>query len=432
MKAVGGRLGLPAALVPLRHRPFAVLWSAGLVSNSGSWMETVAVGALLKSTTGRDALVAAAAVAAFLPIGVLSPVGGALADRVDRRRFLITLNCFEAVVAASLAVLALQGRATPGLVIALVAVEGCSAALRLPFLQSLLPDLVPEEELLGAVALGSAQYNIGRVIGPALAAVVILYGSFQAAFAINALSFLVAVAATVTIRLPPPPAEADRTGVLARIVAGARAARSEPGCRAALGLVAVTALLVSPFIALVAGRAGALVGEGERAVARATGVLTTAQGVGAVAGALLVPSLALRFGRRRTLLVSLVATPVLVTAYAWTSTLWLAALAMVLLGAAYIGVLAGLQAVVQLRAPAAFRGRVISLFLVGLGTLYPLGALWQGVVGDAVGLRWATTLGAAALLAVLTGLAILRPATLLALDPLPVAPVVPAPGSMDR
>lgn len=417
-KAVGGRLRLPASLVPLRHRPFAVLWSAGLISNTGSWMETVAVGALIKSTTGRDALVAAAAVAAFLPIGLLSPVGGALADRVDRRRFLITLNCFEAAVAAALAVLALQGRATPGLVIALVAVEGCSAALRLPFLQSLLPDLVPEEELLGAVALGSAQYNIGRVLGPALAAVVILYGSFQAAFAINALSFLVAVAATATLRLPPAPAP-DRTGVLARIAAGARAARSEPGCRAALGLVAVTALLVSPFIALVAGRAGALVGEGERAVARATGVLTTAQGVGAVAGALLVPSLALRFGRRRTLLVWLVGTPILVTAYAWMPNLWSATAAMVLLGASYIGVLAGLQAVVQLRAPVASRGRVVSLFLVGLGTLYPLGALWQGLVGDAVGLRWATTLGAAALLAVLAGLAILRPASLLALDPLP-------------
>jgi len=384
-------------------------------------METVAVGALIKSTTGRDALVAAAAVAAFLPIGLLSPVGGALADRVDRRRFLITLNCFEAAVATCLAVLALRGQATPPLVIALVLVEGCSAALRLPFLQSLLPDLVPADELLGAVALGSAQYNIGRVLGPALAAVVILYGSFQAAFAINALSFLAAVAATAAIRLPPPPAP-DRTGVLARIAAGARAARAEPGCRTALFLVAVTALLVSPFIALVAGRAGALVGGGERAVARATGVLTTAQGIGAVAGALLVPSLALRFGRRRTLLVWLVCTPVLVTAYAWMPALWPAAAVMVLLGASYIGVLAGLQAVVQLRAPAAFRGRVVSLFLVGLGTLYPLGALWQGLAGDALGLRWATTLGAAALLAVIAGLALLRPQALRSLDPVPPPP----------
>ncbi len=393
-----------------------------MVSNAGSWMETVAVGALIKSTTGRDALVALAAVAAFLPIGVLSPLGGALADRVDRRRFLIVLNCFEAAVALGLAVLAARGQATVGVVIALVFVEGCSGALRLPILQSLLPDLVPADELLAGVSLGTAQYNIGRVVGPALAAVVIAVGSFEAAFAVNAASFLVAVAALAVVRLPLRAPGTDRTGVVARIAAGGRAAWAEPGCRAALGLVAVAALLVSPFIALVAGRAGALVGEGERAVARATGLLTTAQGIGAVAGALIVPGLALRFGRRRTLVVSLAFTPLLVTAYAWAPGLWSAAAAMTLLGAAYIGALAGLQAVVQLRAPVEFRGRVVSLFLVALGTLYPLGALWQGVVGDALGLRWATTIGAAGLLAVLVGLALVRPQALRALDPLPVPP----------
>jgi MFS family permease len=411
-------LRLPAALTPLRHRSFAALWGAGLVSNAGSWMETVAVGALIKSTTGRDAFVALAAVAAFLPIGVLSPVGGALADRVNRRRLLIVLNCFEAGVATILAVLAATGRASVGAVITLVLVEGCSAALRIPVLQSLLPDLVPPDELLAGVSLGTAQYNIGRVLGPAMAAVVIALGSFEAAFAVNAVSFFAAVAAVAVVRLPPP-AGRDSTRVLARIAAGARAAWAEPGCRAALGLVAVAALLVSPFIALVAGRAGALVGEEEQDVARATGLLTTAQGIGAVTGALLVPTLALRFGRRRMLVISLVCTPVLLTVYAWAPTLWSALAAMTLLGAAYIGVLAGLQAVVQLRAPPAYRGRVVSLFLVALGTLYPLGALWQGLVGDALGLRWATTIGAVGLLAVVAALALLRPTALRALDPRP-------------
>ena len=409
-------LRLPAALTPLRHRPFAAMWTAGMVSNAGSWMETVAVGALVKSTTGRDSLVALAAVAAFLPIGLLSPFGGALADRVDRRRLLIVLYCFEAAVATALAVLAATGRASAPAVIALVLVEGCSGALRLPVLQSLLPDLVPADELLAGVSLGTAQYTIGRVVGPALAAVVIAVGSFEAAFAVNAVSFLAAVAAVATVRLVPPAAPDGSRG-LARIAAGARGAWAEPGCRAALGLVAVAALFVSPFIALVAGRAGALVGEGERAVAQATGLLTTAQGIGAVAGALALPSLALRFGRRRMLVASLVCTPLLVVAYAWAPSLWSAAVAMTLLGVAYIGVLSGLQAVVQLRAPSALRGRVVSLFLVALGTLYPLGALWQGLVGDALGLRWATTIGAAGLLAVVAGLALLRPAALQALDP---------------
>jgi MFS family permease len=390
-----------------------------MVSNAGSWMETVAVGSLIKASTGKDVLVAVAAVASFLPIGVLSPVGGALADRLDRKRFIIATNCFEACVAAALAFAALRGHATVPVVTGLVFLQGCSGAMRLPFQQAILPDLVPADDLLGAVALGSAQYNIGRVFGPAAAALLIARYSVGAAFVVNAASFLAVVVAISLIQVPQPVVVEGDHGVFRRIVEGAREARNEPGCRAALLLIAVVSFTVAPFIALVAGRAGALVEGGEKAVARATGALTTAQGVGAVIGALLVPTLAARFGRRRMLLLNLLLAPVLVTAYAWAPSVPLAVAAMVSLGTAYIGVLSGLQAVVQLRAPAAYRGRILSLFFVGLGTLYPLGALWQGALGDRIGLRWATTIGAAALLVFIGGYSVLRPEGLTDLDPTP-------------
>jgi hypothetical protein len=96
---------------------------------------------------------------------------------------------------------------------------------------------------------------------------------------------------------------------------------------------------------------------------------------------------------------------------------------MVALGAAYIGVLSGLQAVVQLRAPTAFRGRILSLFFVALGTLFPIGALWQGALGDVIGLEWATTVGAAALLGALAFLAVTRSSMLRSLDPTPTGAV---------
>lgn len=406
----------PTALRPLRHRAFALVWAGGMVSNTGTWMQTVAVGTLVKSTTGRDTLVAVAAVASFLPIGVLSPLGGALADRLDRKRFLLLMSCIETAIAGTLALAAARGAATVPVVTGLVFLEGCSSALRLPFQQAVLPDLVPAEDLLGAVALGSAQYNVGRVVGPAAAAVVIATWSVAAAFAANAVSFLAVVVAVAAIHLPPPP-PSDDLGVLRRIVAGAKAARREPGCWAALVLIALVAFTVAPFIALVAGRAGELVGGGERAVARVTGTLTTAQGVGAVAGALLVPTIAARVGRRRALIVNLLLVPLLVTAYAWAPSVALAAAAMFVLGTAYIGVLSGLQAVVQLRAPALVRGRVLSLFFVALGTLYPLGALWQGALGDAIGLARATTVGAVALLVVLAAVAVARPNLLGSLEP---------------
>jgi MFS family permease len=268
-----------------------------MVSNTGSWMETVAVGTLIKSSTGKDTLVAVAAVASFLPVGVLSPVGGALADRVDRKTFIIATNCFEALVAAALAVAAARGDVTVPLLTGLVFLQGCSAALRLPFQQAILPDLVPPEDLLGAVALGSTQYNVGRVLGPAAAAVIIARWSVAAAFAVNAVSFVAVVIALSLIHIPRPVVEGEH-GVVRRILEGARAAKEEPGCRAALLLMALVSFTVAPFIALVAGRAGALVDGGVKSVARATGALTTAQGIGAVVGALLVPTLAARFGRR--------------------------------------------------------------------------------------------------------------------------------------
>jgi MFS family permease len=406
----------PAALRPLRHRSFALVWGGGMVSNTGGWMETVAVGTLIKSSTGKDSLVAVAAVASFLPIGVLSPIGGALADRFERRRFIVSLNLFEAMVAAALAVAASRGAATVPVVTGLVFLEGCSGALRLPFQQAILPDLVPPDELLGAVSLGSTQYNVGRVVGPAVAAVLIARYSVTAAFTVNAFSFLAVVVAISLISVPRP-VPTDEHGVFRRIREGARAAMAEPGCRTALGLLALASFTVAPFIALVAGRSGALVGGGEKAVARVAGALTTSQGIGAVIGALLVPTLAARFGRRRMLVINLLLTPVLVTAYAWADTVALAIAAMIVLGSAYIGVLSGLQAVVQLRAPTAYRARILSLFFVALGTLYPIGALWQGTLGDAIGLRWATTIGAVALVVGVAALALLRPSWLAALEP---------------
>jgi MFS family permease len=416
-----------SSLRALRHRDFALLFAGGLVSNVGTWMETVAVGALVVAATDQAIWAALVAVAAFLPIGVLSPVGGALADRIDRRAFIIAANLVEGGLATVLALLAWTDQARPGLVIAVVFVAGCSAALRFPFQQSILPDVVPRRDLLSATSLSSAQYNLGRVVGPALAGVVIALGSYGLAFALNAVSFLAVVVAVLFVRVPPAP-QREEGGIAARIRAGARAARGEPGCRAAIVMIAIVALLASPFIALVPAVADRLV-EGDDALGAATGALTTAQGVGAVLGALCIVPLADRIGLRRLLVADLVLCPLALAVYGVTPNVVSAVVALTLVGALYIGLLSGLSTVVQLRAPEAYRGRVLSLYKVALGVLYPIGALVQGAVADVVGLP-ATTAGfALALVVVVALLAGLRPGFLRALDAEPVeapAPTAPA------
>ncbi len=390
--------------------------AGSLVSNIGSWMQTVAVGALVTGATRNPAWTAVAFVATFVPMGVLAPVGGALADRLDRRRFAVMAAAGEATVAATLAVLVGAGHSDPWLVTGLVFVAGCISALRLPVQQAMLPDLVPAEDIVGAVSLGSTQWNLGRVVGPALAGVVIVLGSFAAAFAVNALSFLAVILAFALVRLPPPAATDGSGGLLAHMGDGARALRDEPACRSAMLLIAAAAGLAAPFMALIPAMADVLVEGGPKALAGATGAFTTAQGVGAVVGALVFPSLVERFGRRRMITAALLATPAALVGYAMAPSVPAAVMALSLVGATYICVLSGLSAVVQLRSPEGYRGRVLSLFFATLSIVFPIGALVQGAVAEQVGLRFTTVAGGLGLAAIVVSVRVLRPALLEALD----------------
>jgi len=390
------KLHAGAALRPLRYRNFAVLWTASLVSNVGTWMQTVAVGALVVSRTGQASWAVLVAAGAFLPIGLLSPVGGALADRLPRRPVIAAGNLAEALIAATLAGLVSAGHGTPAVLLGLVTLQGCAAALIMPFSQAILPDLVPRSEFLAASSLNSAQWNAGRIVGPALAGAAIAAFGFGASFIANAVSFLAVVAAMLFVRLSPPP---GRTGsVLAALRDGLAATRAQPSCRAAIIAIGVVAFVAAPFIALVPAMALKLSHGGPGAVAAATSQLTTAQGLGAVAGALLLAPLATRIGRGPLLGWSLALLPVALTAYAVAPSRWWGIAALFLVGLVYLAVLSGLSTTVQLYAPPAYRGRVISFFQVALGVSYPVGALLQGPLADAIGIGW-TTAGTAIVLA---------------------------------
>jgi MFS family permease len=358
-------------------------------------MQTVAVGALVISDTGQATWAVLVAAGAFLPIGVLSPVGGALADRLPRRPVLVIGNLAAALTAVLLAVLVAAGHDSPLALVLLVTLQGSASALIGPFQQAILPDLVPQSEFLAAISLNSAQFNLGRIVGPALAGATVAAFGYPVAFAANAVSFLAVVVALAFVRLAPPSGRSGR--LLASLWAGLRAARGEPSCWAAIATIAVVAFLASPFIALVPVMARHLTHGGARAVAQTTALLTTAQGAGAVAGALCLAPLAYRLGRGRLLGWSLVLLPLVLVGYSGSRRPWQGAVAIFIVGLVYIGVLSGLSTVVQLRAPEAFRGRILAFFLVALGVAYPIGSLVQGPIIDQIGIGW-TTAGASALL----------------------------------
>ncbi|MFM7616774.1 MAG: MFS transporter [Actinomycetes bacterium] len=401
---------LPTPLRPLRHRRFALLWFGAFVSNIGTWMETVGVGILVTETTGRATWTGVVAAAGFVPAAILGPVGGALADRLERRRMLLVTTTIQTGLAVLLTVLAATGTPSPWVVTLIVLAAGCTSAIGFPTYQTLLPDLVPPEDLVGAVALSSAQWNLGRIIGPAVAGIVIGLGGYAWTFGLNALSFGAVFVAIAALSLPPP--HHDGSSIVAAIRGGIAYARRDPGLRSVMILVILNSFLAAPFIALVPAMAIKVFGRG----AGATSFLTTAQGVGAVVMALSLGALAARFGSRRTLIGMLWGLPPALVVYALAPTLWASGLAIFAVGLLYLGALSSFMSIAQLRAPAQVRGRVLSLITMALGALYPLGSIIQGSLADEIGLRTVTLLSGVVMALALVVLRLARPRLSAALD----------------
>lgn len=351
------------------------------------------MGVLVTTKTGQAGWAGLVAAAGFLPNALVGPIGGALADRIPRRRLLLATTAVQTALAGTLAVLAATDTAVPWAVTLIVFTSGCAGALGFPSYQALMPDLVPREDLTGAVALGAAQWNLGRVVGPALAGIVISVGGYSWAFAINTVSFLAVIAAIAPLRLPAP-RPVPGQNIRGAIAVGARFAWGESGIRAAIVYLGLNSLLAAPFIALVPAVALRLF----RDATTGTAVLVTAQGVGAVVMALALGGVVYRYGQRNTVLVCLAGLPVALVAYALAPTLALGAAAIFLVGALYLGCLSSFTTIAQLRAPPELRGRVLSALMVLLGLLYPIGSVAQGAIADSVGLR-VTAVGAAVLLA---------------------------------
>jgi MFS family permease len=400
------------SFAPFRHSAYARLWSGAFVSNIGTWMEAIALGTYVQDKTGQAAWTGTVAAAAFLPIAFFSPIGGALADRFPRKWLLISTNVFQCALAVLLTALFATGDPAPLTITFIALGNGVAAALGFPAFQALLPDLVPVEDLPGAIALSSAQYNLGRVVGPALAGVVIAIGGYAWAEGVNAASFLAVVAVLLTLTLPLPAAGARAEKIVASIIHGFRYVSHEPGLRVNALAMCLNTFLAAPFIALVPAMAIEALDAGKTG----TSVLVTAQGIGAVLMAFSLGSLVERFRARRVLVALMSTLPFALVAYAYAPNLGVSAITLVVVGALYLGALSSFTTIAQLRAPVKLRGRILAVFTVILGSLYPLGSVVQGKVADHIGLR-ATTAGAAVImLATLIAVRLMRPGITAAID----------------
>ncbi len=385
------------------------------MSNIGTWMETVALGRYVADQTGKAAWSGLIAAAAFLPTAFIGLLGGALADRASRRMLLIGSNLVQAVIAVGVTVLVAQDRATPGLLTVLTLVAGAASAIGFPSFQAALPDLVPPEDLPGAIGLSSVQWNLGRVLGPVLAGLAIVIGGIPMALGINAFSFLAVVVAVALVAIPRAPATTEKRPIIGAITEGFKIVRTEPGLRVMNITMCINTFIAAPFIGLIPAMVNKVLHAGKGANA----ALVTAQGVGAVIAGVAIGGAVAKHGIRRVMLGAIAATGTALVLYGIAPNIWLMAPALGLVGMTYMASLSSFSTVAQMRSPGAFRGRVMSVNNAVLGLLYPAGLIVHGLLADRVGMRQVTAGSGVALLAILIAGRLIKPGVT---DPIATVP----------
>ncbi|WP_250034169.1 MFS transporter [Paractinoplanes maris] len=384
-----------SAWAPLRIAVYRNLWLALLASNIGTWMQTVGAQWLLVEQSGTDTLVAVVQTASTLPIVLLALPSGALADTLDRRRLLIAVQAFLVAVGILLTALTVTGHMPPALLLTLTFALGAGQALTAPAWQALIPDLVPRPQLASASALGAISMNLARAVGPAVAGVLIARTGPGVVFALNACTF--ALFTWVLWRWHPP--AADLAGVperfAAAVRAGGRYVRHSPVVRrillrATLFLVPGSALWA--LLPLVASRRLGLGSGGY-------GLLLAAVGVGAVAGALLLPRLRARWSINTLLLVAGVLFTAVFAVLGLVRSEVAVVLALLPAGVAWVLVLSNVNAAMQLFLPNWVRARGLAVYQMVFAGAQAAGALAWGALSDAAGLVVAHVAAAAVMLA---------------------------------
>ena len=370
-----------SAWTPLSHRVFRALWIASLVSNIGTWMQNVSAAWAMTSLSPSPLMVALVQSATSLPVFVVGLPAGAVADIVDRRRLLLVTQCWMLVAAGLLAVLAFLGLMTATTLLALTFALGIGVAMNTPTWQAITSELVPPSELTQAVTLNALPVNIGRAIGPALGGILVAAAGPALVFALNAVSFVAVLVVVYRWRREAPRALLPAERVIGATRAGIRYARHAPPLVAVLVRLGLFIVCASAFWALLPVIARRDLGLG----AFGYGLLLGCLGVGAIAGAALLPRVKRRLPLDAVIGLATVAFAVVSALTAFWRFIPGLGIAMILGGVAWIAMMAGLNGSAQTAVPAWVRARALGIYLlVFQGGLGIGSALW-GLVADHVG-----------------------------------------------
>ncbi len=371
----------PALVRALRHRNYKLFFSGQLVSLVGTWMQSVAQSWLVYRLTGSSLLLGTVGFATQIPVFLLAPIGGAVADRRSRHRILIATQSAAMVLALGLAALTLSGRVEVAHILGFSVLLGVVNAFDIPTRQAFVVEMVGREDLANAIALNSSMFNGARIIGPAVAG--ILVGAIGEAwcFLANGLSFLAVIASLLAMRVPPRPAAVRRGSALAETAEGFRFVARTGAVRALLVLLGVVSVTAMPYAVLMPIFADRILGGG----ARGLGILMGASGIGALLGALVLAGRRRLRGLGHWVAAACAGFGVALGLFALSRSFWLSALLLVPVGFSMMVQMAGSNTLVQAMVPDALRGRVMAVYAMMFMGMAPLGALLAGWLADRIG-----------------------------------------------
>lgn len=372
-------------MTALGNRNFRVFWIGASISNIGSWLQALTVPYVLFQVTGSAVWVGAATAAQYLPVMLLSPVGGSIADRYPRRRLLIITQVGASMVALLLCLAWAVGWHQPLVLLGFVAAGGVLQGLTSPAWQAFVNDLVDREDLMSAVTLNSLQFNAARAIGPGIAGLVLATAGPGWAFGLNAASYLATLVALSLIRgLVVTRRPAPAHGVAAQFIAALRYALHQPALVLVLVISVLIGVLANPVFGFTVVFSSSVYHVGPTAL----GLLNVAFGVGAVLVAPFLASSRRRMLPSRVVAIGLVALGCVLIAFGAVPMYAVAVGLLVVVGAGYLAVVSSIITSLQTVVSEEFRGRVMAVRLMVFTLAMVTGGLVLGAVADAVGPRW--------------------------------------------
>jgi len=374
----------------LYRRDFALFWSGNFLSNIGTWMQNLALGWMILLSTNSPFLLGLNGFLSSAPSLFFSLPGGAIADRLNRRKLMLYTQTSMMLLALILAVLTSFHMIHIGAILLISLLTGLASALNNPAYQALVPDLVGREDLVNAIALNSAQFNMSRAIGPTIAGLAL--GSLGAAgcFYLNSVSFLALIVALLIINVPAG-AVFEHPNVWSAMLEGLSFVGQNRLIIILLSVPAFLSLLGLPFIVLMPVVARDLVNVG----ASGLGFLMAGAGIGAVIAALALAAQGDAEHKGRFILSSAALFSLALILLARAHSFWWAFALLVVLGATMVGALALTNTALQLLSPPELRGRIMSMYNLAVLGLAPIGSLQAGAVAQALGVRFALALGGA-------------------------------------